>query len=92
MALPLSEEKLEESTYQQDVVADDSIEMNDDIQEEQQIETVTFVDEIIEEPIIELPVATKFEFEPEPEPVEMTFTVTLKISGTGPIAISLKEG
>ena len=34
----------------------------------------------------------KPEFEPEPEPVEMTFTVTFKISGTGPIAISLKEG
>ena len=30
--------------------------------------------------------------QPQPEPVEMAFTVTLRISGTGPIAISIKEG
>lgn len=68
LVLPLANEKLEENKFQQSIVENNTVEINEDIQEEQQIETVTFADEINEETAIELPVSAKFDVEPEPEP------------------------
>jgi len=67
LALPLAEEKLEESISQQNFATNHTVEINEDIQEEQQIEAVTYADEIKEEPAIELPESKEIEFTPEPK-------------------------